>query len=49
VIAVFVVYLGIALRAVLRAETRTSRRSRYQVFSDLLDWPDCSTGDYNDD
>ena len=37
VIAVFVLYVGIALRAVLRATDEAQRRVRYQVFRDLLD------------
>jgi hypothetical protein len=37
VIAVFVLYVGIALHAVLRAKDREQREIRYQVFRDLLD------------
>lgn len=37
VIAVFVLYVGIALRAVLRAPDEAQRQVRYQVFRDLLD------------
>jgi hypothetical protein len=37
IIAVFVLYLGIALRAVLRATDQEQREVRYQVFRDLLD------------
>ena len=37
IIAVFVVYVGIALRAVLRAPDREQREIRYRVFRDLLD------------
>jgi len=38
VIAVFVLYLGIALRAVLIAKDPDQQKIRYQVFRDLLDW-----------
>ena len=38
VIAVFVLYLGIALYAVLHASDKEQREARYQVFRDLLDW-----------
>jgi hypothetical protein len=37
IIAVFAVYVGIALRAVLRAPDREQREIRYRVFRDLLD------------
>jgi hypothetical protein len=40
VIAVFVLYLGIALHAVLRASDKEQREVRYQVFRDLLHWFD---------
>lgn len=36
VIAVFVVYVGIAMYAVLRATDPEQRKVRYQVFRDLL-------------
>jgi len=37
VIAVFVLYIGIALWAVLRAKDPGQRKVRYRVFRDLLD------------
>jgi hypothetical protein len=37
VITVFVVYVGIALRAVLRATDQEQRQVLYEVFRDLLD------------
>jgi hypothetical protein len=37
VVAVFVLYLGIALRAVLHAADPEQREIRYKVFRDLLD------------
>jgi hypothetical protein len=37
VIAVFVLYLGIALRATLRAADPEQARIRYRVFRDLLE------------
>ena len=40
VVAVFLLYLGIALRAVLRASEKEQREVRYQVFRDLLHWFD---------
>ena len=36
-VAVFVLYVGIALRAVLRAPNDEQRQVRYQMFRDLLD------------
>ena len=36
VVAVFVVYVGIALCAVLRAQDHDQRQVRYKVFRDLL-------------
>jgi hypothetical protein len=36
IVAVFVLYVGIALRAVLRATDTEQREIRYQVFRDLL-------------
>jgi hypothetical protein len=36
-IAVFILYVGIAMRAVLRAPDEAQRQVRYQVFRDLLD------------
>jgi hypothetical protein len=40
IIAVFVLYLGIALYAVLRASDKDQREVRYRVFRDLLHWFD---------
>jgi len=40
VIAAFVLYLGIALYAVLRASDKEQREVRYKVFRDLLHWFD---------
>jgi hypothetical protein len=37
IVAVFVLYVGIALRAVLCARDEAQRQVRYQVFRDLLD------------
>ena len=37
VVAVFVIYIGIALVATLRAGDEPSRKIRYQLFHDLLD------------
>lgn len=37
IVAVFVVYLGVALRATLNAPDPEQRKIRYQVFRDLLD------------
>jgi hypothetical protein len=37
VVAVFVLYIGIALWATLRAKDPDQRTVRYQVFHDLLD------------
>jgi uncharacterized membrane protein YhiD involved in acid resistance len=37
VAAVFVLFVGIALRAVLRASDQEQRQVRYQIFRDLLD------------
>jgi hypothetical protein len=37
VVAVFVVYVGIALWAALRAIDPEQRKVRYQIFRDLLD------------
>jgi hypothetical protein len=34
--AVFVLYIGIAMRAVLRADDPDQRQVRYQIFRDLL-------------
>jgi hypothetical protein len=36
VVAVFVLYVGIALRAVLSATDAEQRKVRYEVFKDLL-------------
>lgn len=38
IVAIFVVYVGIAMRAVLRAPDQDQRQVRYQVFRDLLDF-----------
>ncbi len=40
IIAVFVLYLGIALYAVLRASDKEQWERRYKVFRDLLHWFD---------
>jgi uncharacterized membrane protein len=40
IIAVFVLYLGIALYATLHASDADQRQVRYQVFRDLLHWFD---------
>lgn len=37
IVIVFVFYVGIAMRAVLRASDRDQRQVRYQIFRDLLD------------
>ena len=37
VVAVFVLYIGIALWATLRAKDTEQQKVRYQVFHDLLD------------
>jgi hypothetical protein len=37
VVATFVLYIGIALRATLRATDPEQRKMRYQIFRDLLD------------
>ena len=37
IVAVFVIYVGIALHAVLHAADQEQRQVRYQVFRDLLD------------
>ncbi|HYW82172.1 MAG TPA: hypothetical protein VFB30_02880 [Spirochaetia bacterium] len=37
IVAVFVVYIGIAMRAILRAQDTEQRKVLYQVFRDLLD------------
>lgn len=37
VVAVFVLYIGIALWATLRARDSEQRQVRYQIFHDLLD------------
>ena len=37
VIAVFMLYVGIVLRAVLRASDRDERQLLYEIFRDLLD------------
>lgn len=37
IVAVFVVYVGIALWATLRARDPEQRQVRYQIFHDLLD------------
>jgi hypothetical protein len=36
VVAVFVLYVGVAMRAVLRADDPEQARIRYRVFADLL-------------
>ena len=38
IVAIFVLYVGIAMRAVLRAPDQNQRQVRYQVFRDLLDF-----------
>lgn len=38
IVAIFVLYVGIAMRAVLRAPDQDQRQVRYQVFRDLLDF-----------
>lgn len=37
IVAVFVLYIGIAIRATLRARDPGEREIRYQIFRDLLD------------
>ena len=37
IVAVFVIYIGIALWATLRAKDTKQQKVRYQVFHDLLD------------
>ena len=37
IVAVFVIYIGIALWATLRAKDTEQQKVRYQVFHDLLD------------
>lgn len=37
-VAIFMLYVGIALRAVLRASDQEQRQVLYQVFRDLLDF-----------
>ena len=37
-VAIFVLYLGIAMRAVLRVPDQDQRQVRYQIFRDLLDF-----------
>jgi hypothetical protein len=37
IVAVFVLYVGIALWATLRAENIEQQKVRYQIFHDLLD------------
>jgi len=38
IVAIFVLYVGIAMRAVLRAPDQDQRQVRYEVFRDLLDF-----------
>ena len=38
IVAIFVLYVGIAMRAVLRAPDQGQRQVRYQIFRDLLDF-----------
>ena len=37
VVAVFILYIGVALWATLRAKDAEQRKVRYQIFHDLLD------------
>lgn len=37
IVAVFVLYIGIAIRATLRSRDPGEREIRYQIFRDLLD------------